>query len=200
MESTLTRDHHGEHHHDDAPILFSVIGEFDAPGDLIRAAERARAEGFTQMDAYSPFPIHGLSDAMGFHDVKLPWSIAIMGGVGAVAGLGLQYWTAVIDYPMNVGGRPLFSWPSFIPVTYECTILFAALTAVFGMLAFNGLPKPYHPVFNAPNFLRASQDKFFLSLEADSKFDVEKAEAFLKSIGAKNVSQVYADEAGKWSG
>ncbi len=195
------QDHtHAEHgHHETEAILFGVCAEFAAPGDLIRAAEKAREAGFTRMDGFSPFPVHGLTDAMGFNDVKVPYSIFFAGIIGAVVGLGLQWYTAVIDYPMNVGGRPLFSWPSFIPVTYECTILFSALTAVFGMLAFNGFPKPYHPIFSAPNFGRASQDGFFLCLENGPDFDAQKAEELLTSLNAKNVSRVMADEEGNWT-
>ncbi len=187
------------HHHEDSDLLYGVCAEFNAPGDLIRAVEQAREAGFTQMDCFSPFPIHGLSDAMAFHDVKVPYAIFFAGCIGGIVGLSLQYYTAVIDYPMNVGGRPLFSWPSFIPVTYESTILCAGLAAVFGMLAFNGLPKPYHPVFSTPNFGRASQDKFFLCLENHPGFDANKAEEFLKSMNATQVSRVDAEEAGDWT-
>ena len=180
-------------------LRYGVVAEFNAPGDLIRAAEKATEAGFTQMDCFSPFPIHGLTDAMKFQDSKVPWTIFLAGCVGGCVGLSLQYYTAVIDYPMNVGGRPLFSWPSFIPVTYESTILCAGLAAVFGMLAFNGLPKPYHPVFSTPNFDRASQDKFFICLENHEGFDADKAESLLKSMNAKNVSRVNAEEAGAWA-
>lgn len=202
MAQTMDQHGHGAHHdghHHDEPILYGVVAEFGAPGDLIRAAERAKEAGFEKMDCFSPFPVHGLTEAMGFHDVKVPWAIFGAGVVGFFTGLGLQYYTAVIDYPMNVGGRPLFSWPSFIPVTYECTILFAALAAVFGMLAFNGFPKPYHPVFSTPGFDRASQDSFFICLENHDGFDADKAEDFLKGLEPKNVNRVMAEEEGNWS-
>ncbi|MBL8059205.1 MAG: DUF3341 domain-containing protein [Chthonomonas sp.] len=186
-------------HAETVDLLYGVCAEFNAPGDLIRAAEKAREAGFTEMDCFSPFPIHGLTDAMKFHDVKVPWTIFGAGFLGGLTGLALQYITSVYTYRHNVGGRPAFSWPSFIPVTYECTILCAGLAAVFGMAAFNGLPKPYHPVFSAPNFDRASQDKFFLCLENHDGFDAAKAEALLKSTNAVNVARVDAEEAGNWS-
>ena len=187
---------HVEEHVD---LLYGVCAEYNAPGDLIRAVEKSREAGFTHMDCFSPFPIHGLTDTMDFHDSKVPWTIFIAGCLGGIVGLGLQYYVSVIDNRWNVGGRPVFSWPSFIPVTYESTILAAGLAAVFGMLAFNGFPKPYHPVFSTPNFDRASQDKFFLCLENHQGFDADKAEALLKTTNAKNVARVDAEEAGNWS-
>lgn len=198
MSKTLEHSEVGHHDHDE-PVFYGVVAEYDSGDKLMEAAEKAREGGYTQMDAFSPFPIHGMSEAIGFKCHKVPLSIFGAACVGAVVGLSLQYYVSVIDYPLNVGGKPLFSWPSFIPVTYECTILLASLTAVFGMLAFNGFPKPYHPVFNTPNFDRATQDKFFLVLEDGEGFDAAKAESFLKGTGADNVTSVFADEAGAWS-
>lgn len=171
--------------------LHGIIAEFRSAEELLHAARRAREAGYTQMDAYSPFPLHGLSEAIGFEDHKVPWTVFIAGVIGAIAGFSLQYYISVVDYPLNVGGRPLLSWPAFIPVTFETTVLFAAFGAFIGMLVFNGLPQPYHPIFNAPRFERASQDRFFLCIEAkDPLFDRTKTRQFLESLGASLVSEV----------
>ena len=171
--------------------LYGILAEFDHPEDVLAAAHKTYAAGYRRMDAYSPMPIHGLSEAIGFHKTRLPLLVLIGGLTGCAAGFGLQYWSSVIEYPLNIGGRPVNSWPAFIPVTFETTILFAALTAVFGMLALNGLPTPYHPVFNAPNFLMASRNRFFLCIEArDPKFDPAAVREFLKSLGPREVTDV----------
>jgi hypothetical protein len=178
------------HDYSDPSGLYALVGEFDSPEDVIKAAEAARHEGFRKMDAYSPFPIHGLSEAIGFRDTKIPWTVFIFGLIGVTVGYSLQYYTSVIDYPMNVGGKPLNSIPAFIPVSYECTILFAAFSAAIGMFVYNRLPMPYHPIFNAKNFERASQDKFFLAVEAvDPNYDAKKIESLMKSNGAVEVSE-----------
>ena len=171
--------------------IYGVIAEFDTPTAVVAAARRAYEEGYRRMDAFTPFPIEELTEAIGFRHTKLPLLVLIGGIVGALTGYGLQYWASVIYYPLNVGGRPLHSWPSFIPVTFEMTILVAALTAVFGMLALNGLPEPYHPVFNTPGFDLASRNHFFLVIEArDPKFDLEKTRAFLNSLDPREVTDV----------
>ena len=171
--------------------LYGLLAEFDAPEDLVTAAERAHADGYRRLDAYTPFPVHGLAEAIGFHTNRLPLLVLIGGILGAGAGFFSQYWAAVIDYPLNVGGRPFNSWPAFVPITFEVTILVAALTAVFGMLALNGLPQPYHPVFNAPRFALATRARFFLCIEAtDPRFDPEATRMFMEGLGAKEVTDV----------
>jgi hypothetical protein len=171
--------------------LYGLLAEFETPEELLAAAERTYADGYRRLDAYTPFPVHGLAEAIGFHANRLPLLVLIGGILGAGAGFFSQYWAAVIDYPLNVGGRPLNSWPAFVPITFEVTILVAALTAVLGMLALNGLPQPYHPVFNAPRFALATRDRFFLCVEAsDPRFDSEATRQFLEGLGAKGVTDV----------
>jgi len=173
------------------PPVYGLLAEFDEPNALIAAVRRTREAGYTQLDAYSPFPIEELSEALGFHRNRLPLLVLIGGIIGGLSGLGLEYWTAVIDYPINVGGRPFFSWPSFIPITFECTVLLAAFSAVLGMLALNGLPMPYHPVFNVPRFALATRDRFFLCIEAtDPKFDRDDTRRFLERFVPRSVSEV----------
>ena len=173
------------------PRLYGLIAEFDNPSDLVAAAHSVREAGYKKMDAYSPFPIEELAEALGFHYNRLPLLVLIGGIAGGVAGFALQYWTSVVAYPINVGGRPFFSWPSFIPATFETTILGAALTAVLGMLALNGLPTPHHPIFNAPRFALASRDSFFLCIEAaDPRFDAEQTRRLLERLSPHPVSEV----------
>jgi hypothetical protein len=181
---------HG-HGHDEGPGIYAMVAEFDTADELLAAAEKTRDAGFTQIDCYTPFPVHGLSEAMGFRDSRVPWYIFTGGMIGAFSGYTLQWYTAVVDYPLNVGGRPLNSLPAFFPVMFECTILFSALTAVFGMLAMNKLPKPYHSIFNTPGFERASQDRFFLEIGAtDPQYDSNKTRAFMETLSPLNVSEV----------
>jgi Alternative complex III, ActD subunit len=171
--------------------MHGLMAEFDNPEALLSAARRAFAEGFRRMDAYSPFPVDGLAEAIGFHHTRVPLIVLIGGILGCLGGFYLQYWVSVLDYPINVGGRPLNSWPSFIPVTFELTILLAALSAFLGVLALNRLPMPYHPVFNVERFELASRNRFFLCIEAiDPKFDGEKTRSFLEATGAQGVYEV----------
>ena len=171
--------------------VYGLMAEFDDPTHLVRAAASAREAGYRRMDAYSPFPIEELHEALGAHHSRLPLIVLIGGMVGCIGGFLLQYWASAIAYPINVGGRPFNSWPAFIPVTFECTILGAALSAVLGMLALNGLPMPYHPVFNVPRFALASRNRFFLCIQArDKKFDVEKTRQFLETLKPREVSTV----------
>ena len=165
-----------------------LMAEFDSAQSLLRAAHRVREAGFTKTDAYSPFPIHGLAEALGFKDRRISLFVLAGGLTGAAVGYGLQYWTSVIAYPLNIGGRPLHSWVSFIPPTFETTILFAAFTAGITMVALNGLPQPYHPVFNVPRFERASQDGFFLAIEAsDPAFSEAATRDFLIGLDPREV-------------
>jgi len=171
--------------------LYGLMAEFDSPADLLSAAKQATSAGYTKTDAFSPFPIHGMGDALNFHDRRLSLFVLCAGIVGACAGYGLDYWTQVSAFPMNIGGRPYFSWVSFIPPAFETTILFASFTAGISMIVMNGLPRPYHPVFNAPRFERATQDKFFLVIEADDpKFNLEQTRAFLGGLHAREVVAV----------
>ena len=167
------------------------MAEFEDPNALVAAANHARLEGYRRMDAYSPFPIEELHEALGQPPTRLPLIVLIGGLVGCVAGYSLQYWVSVVENPLNVGGKPLHSWPAFIPVTFETTILVAALAAVLGMLALNGLPMPYHPVFNVPRFALASRNRFFLCIEArDAQFDLETTRSFLQTLNPREVSTV----------
>ena len=171
--------------------VYGLMAEFEDPNQLVAAAHRAREAGYRRMDAYSPLPIEELHDAIGFHDTKLPMIVLIGGLAGCLAGYLLQYWVSTMAYPINVGGKPLNSWPAFIPVTFECTILGAALSAVLGMLGLNGLPQPYHPVFNVARFALASRNRFFLCIEArDRQFDLAETRRFLETLEAKEVSVV----------
>jgi hypothetical protein len=171
--------------------IYGLMAEFGSANALLAAAGRAHDEGYRKIDAFTPFPVEGLAEVLGFHERRLPLLVLAGGIVGGLAGYALQYWISVIAYPLNVGGRPLHSWPSFIPVTFEMTILVAAFTAVLGMLALNGLPMPYHPVFNVPRFALASRDRFFLLIEAtDPKFDAKATRDFLLQLEPREVTDV----------
>ena len=168
-----------------------LLAESVSPEAQLTAARRAFTAGFRRMDAYSPFPVDGLAEAIGFRHTRVPLIVLIGGLIGCLGGFYLQYWVAVIDYPINIGGRPFNSWPSFIPVTFELTILIAALSAFFGVLALNRLPMPYHPVFNVERFELASRNRFFLCIEAsDSKFDLDHTRRFLDEIGSLGTYEV----------
>ncbi len=168
------------------PGIYGLLAEFDDADKLVAATQAARTAGYRRLDAYSPFPVDGLAEALGFTRTPLGWIVLAGGLLGALAGFGLQYYTAVIALPLNVGGKPFNSWPSFIPITFETTILGAALAAVFGLLLLNGLPMPYHPVFNIGSFARASQDGFFLCIETtDPQFDGQKTREFLQGLQAR---------------
>ena len=193
--------------------LYGLVAEFEDPDVLVAAAEKVRTAGYRKIDAYTPFPVHGLAEALDFHDWRIPWLIFICGCTGAFAGYMLEFTTATpvfqllpeglariirhlpmmneMSYPLNVGGRPFHSWPTFIPAAYEMTILFSAFGAFFGMLGLSKLPQPHHEIFNAPRFELASQDRFFLCIEAvDPKFDYENTWELLQGLGAESVSEV----------
>jgi hypothetical protein len=171
--------------------VYGLMAEFDDPSALVAAAHEAYREGYRRMDGYSPFPIEELHEALGLHHTRLPLVVLVGGLAGCIGGYLLQYWVSAVAYPLNVGGKPLHSWPAFIPVTFECTILVAALSAVLGMLALNGLPMPYHPVFNVPRFALASRNRFFLCIEAtDPKFDPDATRRFLEKLSPREVSTV----------
>jgi hypothetical protein len=173
-----------------APV-YGLLAEFSDPNELVSAARDTREAGYRKFDCYTPFPIEELAEAMGQHHSYLPLLVLVGGILGGLGGYLLCYWTSVIDYPLIVGGRPFNSVPSFVPVTFECTILGAALAAVLGMLGLNGLPMPYHPVFNVPRFALASRDRFFLCIESsDPQFDPDETWGFLSRMRPRQVSQV----------
>src|SRR5436189_2929359 len=174
-----------------APALYGIMAEFDNPSDLVAAARRTHEAGYRRINGYSPYPIEELSEAIGFTRTGLPLIVLIGGILGGLGGFFMQYWMEVIDYPLNVGGKPYNSWPSFIPITFECTVLVAAFAAVLGMLVLNKLPQPYHPVFNAPTFALATRDRFFLVIEAsDRRFDHDRVVGFMKNLNARDVTDV----------
>lgn len=171
--------------------VYGLLAEFENPDDLLHAAQGAHAAGYRNMDAFSPMPIHDLSESLGYVKHRVPFFVLLGGIVGACTGFGLQYWVSVIEYPLNIGGRPLLSWPMFVPVTFELGILFAAFGAVFSMLILNGLPQPHHPLFNAEEFESASGDGFFLCIEAeDPKFELSETRSFLEGLHATKVVEV----------
>lgn len=171
--------------------VYGIMAEFETQEGLFAACRNARDKGFKQMDAYTPAPLHGLTDAMGWDDNTLQ-KIVFAGGItGCISGFSLMYYITMITYPMNIGGKPNFSWPAYVPPTFEMTVLFAAFAAVFGMIALNGLPSPYHPVFNNPRFDMASTDRFFLCIEStDPLFDLSATREFLEAQHAKEVVEV----------
>ena len=172
------------------PKLYGIVAEFETPEGLVQAARTARAAGYRRMEGYSPFPIEDLSETIGYR-TRLPLVVLCGGLTGAIFGFLFQWWISAYDYPINVGGRPLFSWPAFIPATFELMILFSAFAAVLGMIILNGLPRPYHSIFNTPDFENASRDKFFFCIEAsDPKFDRQATRQLLERLSPLAISEV----------
>jgi hypothetical protein len=171
--------------------LYGVMAEFDNPTSLVNAARAAREKGYRKLDAYTPFPIEALHEVLHLHRNKLPLIVLIGGLLGGIGGYLLQYYVTVWHYPINIAGRPLHSWPAYIIITFEMTILLASLSAVLGLFALCGLPQPYHPTFNVPRFAMASNDRFFLCIEAaDPLFDARQTAQFLEGLEAREVSEV----------
>ena len=171
--------------------VYGLIARFNTPDEVVEATRRAREAGYKKMEAYSPFPIEELTEILNFKP-KIQYLVLIGGIVGAITGFGLQYYASVIAYPLIIGGRPFNSWPAFIIVIFELTILFAGVAAVFGMLGMNGFPHPYHPVFNAKDFNLVSRDQFFLVIESnDPRFDRDRTRAFLESLNPEEVTEVH---------
>ena len=175
----------------DAKRIYGLMAEFETPEKVVEAAHRTRAEGYRRIDAFSPIPVEGLAEAVGFHWTSLPIVVFIGGLLGGSTGFGMCWYANVLSFPLNIGGKPFNSWPMFVPVMFELTVLFATLAGLFGMLILNGLPMPYHPVFNVDRFALASRSRFFLCIEArDKKFDLERTREFLQSLGPREVTVV----------
>jgi hypothetical protein len=171
--------------------IYGIMAEFDSATALVEAAKLTHQAGYEKIDAYSPFPIEGLAEEIGFHHDEVPLVVLIGGIIGGLTGYLMQYWMSAVDYPLNIGGKPPHSWPAFIVITFEMTILFAGVSAVFGMLALNGLPMPYHPVFNVPRFAMASKDRFFLIVfSSDKKYDPAGTRDFLANLHPRSLSEV----------
>jgi len=171
--------------------LYGLMAEFESPGELVAAARRTREAGFRKFDAFSPYPIHELDDAMDLHDNRVSLFTLIGGLFGCAGGFGLASWVESVALPLNIGGRPPISAPMYIPITFECTILIGGLTAAISMFIMNGLPSPYHPVFNVERFADASRNKFFLCIESDDpKFDRHETASFLESLAPEEIAEV----------
>jgi hypothetical protein len=171
--------------------VYGIMAEFASAQALVDAAKRTHEAGYQKIDAYSPFPIEGLAEELGFHQNSVPLVVLIGGIVGGLTGYMMQYWMSAVDYPLNIGGKPPHSWPAFIVITFEMTILFAGVSAVLGMLALNGLPMPYHPVFNVPRFALASKDRFFLIVfSSDPKYNPAGTRNFLEGLAPRSISEV----------
>jgi len=171
--------------------IYGIMAEFDSASDLVAAARRTHQSGYQKIDAYSPFPVEELAEAIGFHKNRVPMVTLIGAVIGGLSGYLMQYWMNAVNYPVIVGGKPPHSWPAFIPITFEMTILFGGISAVLGMLALNGLPMPYHPVFNVPRFAMATKDRFFLIVfSTDLKYSPAGTRQFLESLGPRSISEV----------
>src|SRR3954453_6133058 len=179
---------------DTATRLYGLLAEYKSPEALIEAAEKVYARGYRRMDAFAPFPVEGLAEAIGFRSNRMPFIVLIGGILGGVGAYFMMWFSAVLNYPLNVGGKPLHSWPAFVPITFEVTILAASFAAVFGMLGPNGLPMPHHPLFYVPDFTRASRSRFFLCIQADDPlFDLDDTRAFLEGLEPRRIIEVPND-------
>ncbi len=171
--------------------LYGVVAQFGSVESIKEASRRVREAGYTKIEAYTPHPVDDLDEDLGHKPTLLGWVVLFMGAVGFLVGFGMQWWANVEFYPINIGGKPLNSWPNFIVITFECTILFSAFTAGLFMIFRNGLPEYYHPIFNTPGFENASRDKFFLCVEAeDPKFELAKVKTFMQDLESEKVSEV----------
>jgi len=176
---------------EDTGSIYGLMAEFETAGDLVAAARKTREAGFRKFDAFSPFPIHDLDEAMDLHDNRVSLFTLIGGLIGCCGGFGLASWVEAVALPLNIGGRPYISAPMYIPITFECTVLIGGLTAAISMFIMNGLPSPYHPVFNVERFTDASRNKFFLCIESeDPNFDRELTAGFLESLGSEEIAEV----------
>jgi hypothetical protein len=175
----------------DRENLYGLVAEFASVEGIMAGAEKAKKAGYKRMESYTPFPVEGLDEAVGHKPTLLGWVVFWMGVTGFATGFFMQWYSNTQFYPLNIGGKPLNSWPNWIVITFECTILFSAFTAGLFMLGRNGFPRPYHSIFNAPGFERASRDRFFLCIEAtDEKFDIDKTKKFMETLAAERVSEV----------
>jgi hypothetical protein len=175
------------------PALYGLLAEFDDPTALVQAIRATRSAGYRKIDAFTPFPIEAVIEALDVHEWRLPLLVLLGGVLGGLFGYGLAYWTSAIDFPINVGGRPLNSWPSFIPITFETTVLGASLSAVLSMLVLNGLPMPHHPLFAVPRFALSTRDRFFLLIRAsDPLFERDTTRRLLERLVPRQVSEVEA--------
>ena len=181
----------------DIPVVWGISAEFETPEELIAAAQKTSDAGYKRLDTYTPFPIEGLSEAMNFRDYRMPLLMLLGGLLGGLFGFFFQLWAYSFNYPYNIGGRALASWPYFVVITFEMTILTSSFFGIFGMFILNGLPLPYHPIFGAPNFDRAGTDRFFLAIESqDKQFDLGGTRNFMETLGAINVAEVFEDDPG----
>ncbi|HEX7004405.1 MAG TPA: DUF3341 domain-containing protein [Trueperaceae bacterium] len=171
--------------------LYGLVAEFDSAEEILAAADATRAAGYTRTDAYTPFAVEGLDERLGMKSTRIGWIMLLAGTIGGFLGFYMQWFANVVHYPLNIGGRPFNSWPNFIVITFECTVLVSAFTVGLVMLARNGLPRPYHPIFNTPNFENATRDKFFLCIEAsDPNFDLIETRRFLERLSPTRLSEV----------
>ncbi len=171
--------------------IFGIMAEFLRPDEILGATRKARAAGYTEMDAYTPYTVEGLADELGLKRTRIPFIVLMAALIGAAAGFFMQYYAMAVDYPINVGGRPHNSWPVFLPITFEMMVLVSGFAALFAMLLLNGLPRPYHPVFNVQRFVDTNSDRFFLCIEAtDPQFDRQGTKQFLATLGAHDVMEV----------